>query len=79
VRVSAPPEHGKANAAICKLLADRLGLARSAVWIARGQASSRKTVAVKGIDAATLQERLRISLPGGAGKGGAQPDPRAGC
>lgn len=62
VRVSAPPERGRANAAICKLLAAHLGLAESAVWIERGHAAQRKIVRVRGIGAAALEERLGIAV-----------------
>ncbi|HLI33390.1 MAG TPA: DUF167 domain-containing protein [Solirubrobacteraceae bacterium] len=62
VRVSAPPERGRANVAICRLLADRLGLAASAVWVVRGQASTRKVVRVRGIAAPALEEQLGVRV-----------------
>lgn len=46
--VSAPPEAGKANAALVELLAREWGLARRAVAIERGHKSRRKTVRVAG-------------------------------
>lgn len=59
VRVAAPPEHGKANDAVCALLARALGLAVRQVRIARGAASARKVVAVTGLAADELAARLQ--------------------
>jgi|TARA_R110000782_G_scaffold13999_22_gene41733 uncharacterized protein len=42
VWVSAPPEDGKANAAVCRLVAKALGLPKSAVSVARGDTSREK-------------------------------------
>ena len=49
VRVSAPPEGGKANRAVLKLLADALGLSVRALTIVRGASSPLKTVEVNGL------------------------------
>lgn len=49
VRVSAPPEDGKANKAICALVASRLGVRAAAVTILRGQTSPEKTLRIAGI------------------------------
>ena len=48
VRVSAPPEGGRANAAICVLIAGELGLRASAVSVERGQSSAEKSVRIIG-------------------------------
>ncbi len=53
VRVRALPEDGAANAALAGVLADRFGVARSAVTIATGAGSRIKQVKVAG-DARTL-------------------------
>jgi uncharacterized protein YggU (UPF0235/DUF167 family) len=58
VWVNAPPVEGEANAAVCRLLAKRLGLARSAVRIIRGEGSRAKTVAIVGMDVAEVLARL---------------------
>ena len=58
VRVTAAPERGKANAAVIRLLAKRLGVAKSAVAITRGLSSRHKTVRVEGMDAAEAVRRL---------------------
>ena len=42
VRVTAPPDNGKANKAVCKLLAGELGIAKGAVSIRRGETSHHK-------------------------------------
>jgi uncharacterized protein YggU (UPF0235/DUF167 family) len=47
-RVRAVPEGGKANAALEALLADALGLPKSAVRVEKGGSSRIKTVAVRG-------------------------------
>lgn len=59
VRVTAPPVDGKANAALVRLLAKRLGLARSRVRIVRGETGREKLVEVDGLDEAGIRERLR--------------------
>lgn len=48
IRVTAPPENGKANDAVCKLLATELGVPKSAVSVTRGQTARDKTVTVDG-------------------------------
>lgn len=61
VRVSAPPERGKANAAVEALLAEALGVAPPDVRIVAGQASARKQVEVAGLTAGEIRERLAKS------------------
>jgi hypothetical protein len=58
VRVSAPPEGGKANRAICELLAGALGVKPREVTIVRGQSSPEKSLRVEGIDATEAARRL---------------------
>ncbi|MBS1861306.1 MAG: DUF167 domain-containing protein [Actinobacteria bacterium] len=53
-RVSAPPVDGKANRALCRLIADRAGVAPSRVAVVRGAKSREKLVEVQGVDAAAL-------------------------
>ena len=48
VKVSAPPDKGKANAAIIKLLAKSLGASKSSIKIASGEASRLKTIEIRG-------------------------------
>lgn len=58
VRVQAPPVEGRANAALCAGLAERLGLPGSAVSVARGTTASRKLVRIEGLDLAAVRQRL---------------------
>jgi len=58
VRVSAPPEKGKANRAVASLLATFFDLDPAAVQIVAGGASSRKIVELEGADPARVAARL---------------------
>ena len=49
VRVSQPPEGGKANKAICALLAKQFGVKPGAVSVTRGASNAEKVVRVEGI------------------------------
>ena len=60
VRVSAPPEGGKANKAICQLLARTLGLKRRDIEVIAGKANAEKVVTIRGID--SLAARARLGL-----------------
>ncbi len=51
VRVSAPPEGGKANRAICSLLARTLNVRASDVRVTQGLGSPEKTIEAIGIGA----------------------------
>ena len=57
VRVNAPPEGGKANAAVVKLLAKAWGVPPSRLSVVAGAGGRRKIVHVAG-DASWLLERL---------------------
>ena len=58
VQVSAPPEGGKANQAVVELIAAALGVRRSEVRIAKGQAQSRKIVQIDGLTQGEVDARL---------------------
>ena len=48
VKVTAAPDKGKANAAIIKLLAKKLGLPKSALSVRAGETSRLKTIHIEG-------------------------------
>lgn len=54
VRVTVAPDGGKANAAVCRLVAQALGLPKSAVSVVRGSTSRHKMLAVAGVDVDTV-------------------------
>ena len=56
VALSAPPEKGKANQSLCRLLAKRLGLSKSQVHVVSGHTSRRKEVLVERVPRGTLDE-----------------------
>ena len=58
IRVSAPPVDGKANEAVCRLIAERAGVPRSAVRIVRGEGARDKLIRVDGLSADRLREAL---------------------
>lgn len=58
-RVTAPPVDGKANRALCKLVAKRLGVAPSRVSLVRGERSRRKLVRIEGIGQSAAEAALR--------------------
>jgi len=58
VRVTAPPVDGRANDALCALVADRAGVPAGRVSVVRGHSSRDKTVRVEGVDAEALRRAL---------------------
>lgn len=58
VRVTAPPDEGKANAAVCKVVADALGVPKSAVSVVRGHAARVKTLQIEGMTGEEAVRRL---------------------
>ena len=58
IRVSAPPVDGRANAAVTRLIAERLSVPRSAVEIVRGHGSRDKQVRVDGMSADQIRAAL---------------------
>ena len=62
VRVSAPPEGGKANKAICALIAGALGVSKKQVGVVAGMSSAEKTVRVEGVSGALVRARLNELL-----------------
>ncbi|MHC4415028.1 MAG: DUF167 domain-containing protein [Planctomycetota bacterium] len=58
VRVSAPAGGGRANKAICALLAKAVGVPPKEASIERGQTSAEKTVRIHNADADHVRQRL---------------------
>jgi uncharacterized protein YggU (UPF0235/DUF167 family) len=61
-RVTAPPVDGKANAALCRLIAGAAGVAPTRVSVVRGHTARVKVVRVDGVEPAVL--RAALGLPG---------------
>ncbi len=60
IRVSAPPDKGKANKCLVDFLTKQLGVRKSDVSIVSGRASPIKEVEVSGISAEMLCKRLGL-------------------
>lgn len=58
VRVTAPPLDGRANDAVLRVLADRLGVRASTLAIVRGERGREKVVRVEGLDQAAVDAAL---------------------
>ena len=67
--VKAPPIEGRANAALQALLADVLGVPRSAVQVVKGGKSRRKGVFVAGLTSALATLRLPAAQDATSGRG----------
>lgn len=59
VATSAPPEKGKANAAVAAILAKSLGLDKRAVELASGPTNPRKEFRLAGLSAEKVRQRLQ--------------------
>ncbi len=58
LRVTAPPQAGKANGAVVSLLAQTLGIPKKQVQIVRGHASREKLVEVESLTPGEVERRL---------------------
>lgn len=65
VRLTAPPLEGRANHALCRLLADRLGVRAASVSVFRGERSRDKLVRVEGLSQAAVDDALGLSATAG--------------
>jgi uncharacterized protein len=61
VSVAAAPVEGQANAALCKLIARRAGVARGRVSVVRGERSREKVVRVEGLTPQELGHALGLT------------------
>ena len=59
VRVAAPPEGGRANEAVVRLLAETLSLPRGAVTLVSGHGARDKVVRLDGLDGTQIERRLQ--------------------
>jgi uncharacterized protein YggU (UPF0235/DUF167 family) len=60
VRVSAPPERGRANEAVHELLAASLDVPPSDIRIVSGGSSPRKIVEIASLSDTTVRERISV-------------------
>lgn len=58
IKVSQPPEGGKANKGIIGALADALGVPAGAITLTEGHTSPAKVFRVEGVTASAVRERL---------------------
>jgi uncharacterized protein (TIGR00251 family) len=58
VRVTAAPDDGKANAAVCKVVAAALGVPKTSVSVVRGHTARVKTLEVAELTDADVQRLL---------------------
>jgi uncharacterized protein (TIGR00251 family) len=63
VRVTAPAERGKANAAIEAVVAEALGLSKECARIVAGSASPHKILEITGLSEAEVYRRLSKGVP----------------
>jgi uncharacterized protein (TIGR00251 family) len=59
VRVSAPPVDGKANQAVCKLIARAAGVGKTRVSVVKGERTRDKVVRVDDVDPDAVLRALR--------------------
>jgi uncharacterized protein len=57
-RLTAPPVDGRANKALCQLIAKAVGVAPSRVAVVRGEKSRDKVVRVEGLSAEAVRAAL---------------------
>jgi uncharacterized protein (TIGR00251 family) len=57
-RIAAPPERGRANEALCLLLANVLGVPRDSVQVVGGRTARSKVVEIDGLDSSEIERRL---------------------
>lgn len=62
LEVTAAPEAGRANQAVCALVARAVGVGRRQVTVARGETSRSKQIEIEGIETAELKRRIERAL-----------------
>lgn len=63
IHVRQPPEKGRANAAVARVLATALGIETVTVSLSAGGSSPLKTFEIDGLDEATIRERIAGESP----------------
>ena len=63
--VTAPPDKGKANAAVARMIAEALNLPPSSIQLLRGETSRQKDLLVQNIDAGQVRLRLAGAMQHG--------------
>lgn len=64
IKISSPPEKGKANHCLIEFLAEKLGVKKSNISIISGQSSPVKSIKIQGISAETLSAKLGLKESG---------------
>jgi uncharacterized protein (TIGR00251 family) len=64
-RVATPPVNGAANEALCRFLAERFDLPKSAVEVRTGAKGRRKKILLKGLKAGHVLDVLELRLEAG--------------
>ena len=60
IKVAAPPEGGKANRAVCDLIADALGVGKGDVQVVSGKTNPNKRVFVRGLSVHEARGKLGV-------------------
>src|SRR5581483_11734807 len=68
VRVTAPPEAGKANDAVLRLVADTVAVPLSAVSIVSGHGARDKIIELSGVGPALIERRLAAASSSDRGR-----------
>lgn len=62
IAVTEPPEKGRANEAVARLIAEAIGVPPSSVEVVRGHASRSKIVEIAGMAPEELRRRLETAI-----------------
>ena len=62
IRISAPAEGGKANAAVCRLIAQKLGINNATVEVASGSTNPEKIIRIAGDEIIDTQSALDLLI-----------------
>src|ERR1700745_2759562 len=68
VRVTEPPERGRPNEAVLRLLAETLALPRTALTLVSGHGGREKIVELRGVGPALIERRLASATVGDRGR-----------